>query len=214
MAKHHHDHDHDHDDHAAIEEGGAPSEFDLLEQAVRELLIEKGVFSADDLRRQVDKTDSVSPADGAKVVAKAWSDPAFKTQLLADPKTAIESLGYDVGPAPNLVVLENTDVLHHVVVCTLCSCYPRVLLGPPPDWYKSKQYRGRVVIDPRGVLQEFGTELAGDVEIKVVDSTADMRYLVLPPRPAGTDGMNERELAALVTRDCMVGVTFPDKPAH
>lgn len=214
MAKHHHDHDHDHDDHAAIEEGGAPSEFDLLEQAVRELLIEKGVFSADDLRRQVDKTDSVSPADGAKVVAKAWSDPAFKTQLLADPKTAIESLGYDVGPAPNLVVLENTDALHHVVVCTLCSCYPRVLLGPPPDWYKSKQYRGRVVIDPRGVLQEFGTELAGDVEIKVVDSTADMRYLVLPPRPAGTDGMNERELAALVTRDCMVGVTFPDKPAH
>lgn len=216
MAKHHHDHDHDHDhdDHAAIEEGAAPTEFDLLEQAVRELLIEKGVFSADDLRRQVDRTDSVSPADGAKVVARAWSDPAFKAQLLADPKAAIESLGYDVGPAPNLVVLENTDSLHHVVVCTLCSCYPRVLLGPPPDWYKSKQYRGRVVIDPRGVLQEFGTALADDVEIKVVDSTADMRYLVLPPRPTGTDGMSEQDLAALVTRDCMVGVTFPDKPTH
>ncbi len=216
MAKHHHDHDHDHDhdDHAAIEEGAAPTEFDLLEQAVRELLIEKGVFSADDLRRQVDRTDSVSPADGAKVVAKAWSDSAFKAQLLADPKAAIESLGYDVGPAPNLVVLENTDSLHHVVVCTLCSCYPRVLLGPPPDWYKSKQYRGRVVIDPRGVLQEFGTALADDVEIKVVDSTADMRYLVLPPRPTGTDGMSEQDLAALVTRDCMVGVTFPDKPTH
>lgn len=211
MADHH---DHDHDDHAPIEEGKAPTEFDLLEQAIRELLIEKEIFSADDLRRQVDKTDSVSPADGAKVVAKAWSDPEFKAQLLSDPKSAIEGLGYDVGPAPNLVVLENTATLHHVVVCTLCSCYPRVLLGPPPDWYKSKQYRGRVVIDPRGVLNEFGTQLSDAVEIKVVDSTADMRYLVLPPRPAGTEGMNEEQLAALVTRDCMVGVTFPDSPVN
>ena len=209
MAQHH---DHDHDDHAPIEEGKTPTEFDLLEQAIRELLIEKNVFSADDLRRQVDRTDSVSPADGAKVVAKAWSDAAFKAQLLSDPKTAIEALGYDVGPAPNLVVLENTAALHHVVVCTLCSCYPRVLLGPPPDWYKSKEYRGRVVIDPRGVLTEFGTQLGDQVEIKVVDSTADMRYLVLPPRPADTEGMSEEQLAALVTRDCMVGVTFPDSP--
>ena len=209
-----HHHDHDHDDHAPIEEGKAPSEFDLLEQAIRELLIEKNVFSADDLRRQVDRIDSVSPADGAKVVAKAWSDPAFKAQLLSDPKTAIEALGYDVGPAPNLVVLENTDGLHHVVVCTLCSCYPRVLLGPPPDWYKSKEYRGRVVIDPRGVLTEFGTQLDDAVEIKVVDSTADMRYLVLPPRPADTEGMSEEKLATLVTRDCMVGVTFPDSPSN
>ena len=209
MAQHH---DHDHDDHAPIEDGKTPTEFDLLEQAIRELLIEKNVFSADDLRRQVDRTDSVSPADGAKVVAKAWSDAAFKAQLLSDPKTAIEALGYDVGPAPNLVVLENTEALHHVVVCTLCSCYPRVLLGPPPDWYKSKEYRGRVVIDPRGVLTEFGTQLDDQVEIKVVDSTADMRYLVLPPRPADTEGMSEEQLAALVTRDCMVGVTFPDSP--
>jgi len=209
MAQHH---DHDHDDHAPIEDGKTPTEFDLLEQAIRELLIEKNVFSADDLRRQVDRTDSVSPADGAKVVAKAWSDAAFKAQLLSDPKTAIEALGYDVGPAPNLVVLENTEALHHVVVCTLCSCYPRVLLGPPPDWYKSKEYRGRVVIDPRGVLTEFGTQLDDQVEIKVVDSTADMRYLVLPPRPADTEGMSEQQLAALVTRDCMVGVTFPDSP--
>jgi hypothetical protein len=209
MAQHH---DHDHDDHAPIEDGKTPTEFDLLEQAIRELLIEKNVFSADDLRRQVDRTDSVSPADGAKVVAKAWSDAAFKAQLLSDPKTAIEALGYDVGPAPNLVVLENTAALHHVVVCTLCSCYPRVLLGPPPDWYKSKEYRGRVVIDPRGVLTEFGTQLGDQVEIKVVDSTADMRYLVLPPRPADTEGMSEEQLAALVTRDCMVGVTFPDSP--
>lgn len=207
-----HHHDHDHDDHAPIEDGKTPTEFDLLEQAIRELLIEKNVFSADDLRRQVDRTDSVSPADGAKVVAKAWSDAAFKAQLLSDPKTAIEALGYDVGPAPNLVVLENTEALHHVVVCTLCSCYPRVLLGPPPDWYKSKEYRGRVVIDPRGVLTEFGTQLDDQVEIKVVDSTADMRYLVLPPRPADTEGMSEQQLAALVTRDCMVGVTFPDSP--
>ena len=207
-----HHHDHDHDDHAPIEDGTTPTEFDLLEQAIRELLIEKNVFSADDLRRQVDRTDSVSPADGAKVVAKAWSDAAFKAQLLSDPKTAIEALGYDVGPAPNLVILENTEALHHVVVCTLCSCYPRVLLGPPPDWYKSKEYRGRVVIDPRGVLTEFGTQLDDEVEIKVVDSTADMRYLVLPPRPADTEGMSEEQLAALVTRDCMVGVTLPDGP--
>jgi hypothetical protein len=211
MAQHH---DHDHDDHAPIEEGKGATEFDLLEQAIRELLIEKNVFSADDLRRQVDRTDSVSPADGAKVVAKAWSDPGFKAQLLSDPKTAIEGLGYDVGPAPNLVVLENTETLHHVVVCTLCSCYPRVLLGPPPDWYKSKEYRGRVVIDPRGVLTEFGTQLGDEVEIKVVDSTADMRYLVLPARPADTEGLSEKQLAALVTRDCMVGVTFPDTPSN
>jgi len=211
MTHSHHDHDHDH---APIEEAGTSREFELLEQAIRELLIEKGVFSAEDVRRQVDATDSVSPADGAKVVAKAWSDPDYKARLLSDPKAAIEELGYDLGPAPNLVVLENTGSLHHVVVCTLCSCYPRVLLGPPPDWYKSKEYRGRVVVNPRGVLEEFGTAVPDGTEIKVVDSTADMRYLVLPARPAGTDGMSEAALAALVTRDCMVGVTFPDTPAH
>jgi nitrile hydratase alpha subunit len=214
MAHSHHDHDHDHDDHAPIEAAGTASEFELLEQAIRELLIEKGVFTADDVRRQVDATDSVSPADGARVVARAWADPEYKAWLISDPKAAIESLGYDLGPAPNLVVLENSADLHHVVVCTLCSCYPRVLLGPPPDWYKSKEYRGRVVIDPRGVLKEFGTTLPNDIEIKVVDSTADMRYLVLPPRPAGTEGMAEKDLAALVTRDCMVGVTLPETPAH
>ncbi len=211
MSHSHHDHDHDH---TPIEEAGTSREFELLEQAIRELLIEKGVFTAEEVRRQVDATDSVSPADGAKVVAKAWADPAYKARLLEDPKAAIEELGYDLGPAPNLVVLENTDALHHVVVCTLCSCYPRVLLGPPPDWYKSKEYRGRVVIDPRGVLKEFGTSVPDAAEIKVVDSTADMRYLVLPRRPEGTDGMSEAQLAALVTRDCMVGVTFPDTPSH
>ena len=211
MGHSHHDHDHDH---APIEESGTPREFELLEQAIRELLIEKGVFSAEDMRRQVDATDSVSPADGAKVIARAWSDPDFKAWLMRDSKAAVESLGYELGPAPNLVVLENTDKLHHVVVCTLCSCYPRILLGPPPDWYKSKEYRGRVVVDPRGVLREFGTSLADEIEIKVVDSTADMRYLVLPQRPAGTEGMDEAALAALITRDCMVGVTLPDTPAH
>jgi len=206
MSADHHDHDHDHDDHAAIEEGGPPTEFELLERAIRELLIEKEVFSADDLRRQVDRTDSVSPADGAKVVARAWTDPAFKAQLLADPKAAIESLGYDVGPAPNLVVLENTSTLHHVVVCTLCSCYPRVLLGPPPDWYKSRAYRSRVVREPRTVLREFGTEISAAREVRVHDSTADMRYMVLPMRPAGTDGLSEEALVSLVGRDAMVGV--------
>lgn len=209
-------HDHDHGDpHAAIEDaGGPPSEFELLERALRELLIEKGVFKAKDIRRTIDEMDTKSPADGARVVAHAWFDAAYKARLLDDAKAAVEELGFDLGPAPGLVVLENTPARHHVVVCTLCSCYPRILLGLPPDWYKSRAYRSRVVADPRGVLEsEFGTKIPAGQEVQVVDSTADLRYLILPERPAGTGGMSEDELAALVTRDCMIGVTRADPPA-
>ncbi len=214
---HDHDHPHDHGDaHAAIEDArGPPSEFELLERALRELLIEKGVFSADDIRRTIDEMDTVSPADGARVVARAWVDPDYKARLLDDAKAAVEELGYDLGPAPGLVVLENTPERHHVVVCTLCSCYPRVLLGLPPDWYKSRAYRSRVVADPRGVLaSEFGTTVPADQDLEVVDSTADLRYLILPQRPPGTERMSENELAALVTRDCMIGVTRANLPAE
>lgn len=211
---HHHGDGHDHDDHAPIEQDAEAKEFALLERAIRELLIEKGVFTADDVRRVIDQGATVSPADGARVIARAWRDPAYKQRLLAGSKRAIEELGYDLGgPEPNLIVLENTPAVHHVVVCTLCSCYPRVLLGPPPDWYKNKEYRARVVSEPRAVLQEFGTALPDTVEIRVVDSTADMRYLVLPMQPKGTESLDEPGLAALVTRDCMVGVTLPRSAA-
>jgi nitrile hydratase len=156
---------------------------------------------------------SRSPADGARLVARAWVDPAFRERMLADARAAALELGLDPGPAPVLVAVENTDRVHHMVVCTLCSCYPRGLLGPPPDWYKSLPYRSRAVSDPRGVLAEFGVTLDDDVELRVLDSTADIRYLVIPRRPAGSEGSSEDELAALVTRDAMIGVAQPAAPA-
>jgi nitrile hydratase len=155
--------------------------------------------------------DSRTPARGAKVVAHAWADPAYKARLLADGNAALEEIGLDRG-LYKLVVVENTPSVHNVIVCTLCSCYPRWLLGLPPDWYKSRNYRSRVVREPRTVLEEFGLELPGDVTVRVHDSTADMRYLVLPARPAGTEGWSEEQLAALVTRDTMVGVAVPRSP--
>jgi nitrile hydratase len=210
---HHHDHvhagDHAHDEIVTHE----PSrEFLLMERAIRELLVAKGVFPADDVRRQIDLTDSRSEATGAKLVARAWVDPEFKKRLLADPKAAATEMGIDVSNTPELVVLENTPKLHHLVTCTLCSCYPKAILGIPPAWYKSVEYRARAVVDPRGVLQEFGTDLGDDVELRVLDSTADMRYLVLPLRPDGSEGMSETALAGLVTRDSMIGVTTPRRP--
>ena len=180
--------------------------------AIQELLVEKGVIAEDELRRAVEAAAARSPADGARVVARAWVDPEFKARLLADAKSASAELGYAFPSETGLVVLENTEDLHHLVVCTLCSCYPGALLGPPPDWYKSLAYRSRAVVEPRSVMREFGLELAGNVATKVVDSTADMRYLVLPRRPAGTEGMSEEELAALVTRDSMIGVGEPRAP--
>ena len=161
---------------------------------------------------RIDWLVSRSPADGARLVARAWVDPAFKERLLADARAAALELGLDPGEAPVVVALENTDAVHHVVVCTLCSCYPKALLGPPPDWYKSLVYRSRAVSDPRGVLGEFGLSLDDDAEVRVVDSTADVRYLVVPSRPDGTETLSEQELAALVTRDSMIGVAQPVPP--
>ena len=179
--------------------------YKAMEIAVRELLIEKGVISAEDVRRAIEAMDARSPAQGARVVARAWSDPAYKARLLADPNSAIKELGIEPG-VYKLVVLENTPSVHNLVVCTLCSCYPRGVLGLPPDWYKSRAYRSRAVREPRVVLREFGTKIPDHIEVRVHDSTADMRYLVLPERPAGTEGLSESALAELVTRDSMIGV--------
>jgi nitrile hydratase len=182
-----------------------------MEIALRELLIEKQITSADEVRREVEAMDNRSPVDGARVVARAWTDPQFRQLLLSDGNAACEALGLERG-LYKLVAVENTDEAHNVVVCTLCSCYPRFLLGLPPDWYKSRNYRSRMVNSPREVLREFGTEIADDVVVRVHDSNADMRYLVIPKRPAGTDGWNEAQLADLVTRDAMIGVAFARQP--
>jgi nitrile hydratase alpha subunit len=206
-----HDHDHAHDDHAPIDGDGNPIAARV--RALEELLVEKGVIAREDVREGIDWLVSRSPADGARVVARAWVDPAFKERLLADGRAAAQELGIDPGPAPVLVAVENTEHVHHIVVCTLCSCYPRNLLGPPPAWYKSLPYRSRAMSDPRDVLAEFGTTLDDDVELRVLDSTADIRYLVVPLRPEGTEDLAEEELAALVTRDSMIGVVQPAAPA-
>ena len=190
------------------ESHGARSDSILLERALRELLIEKGVFTPADVQRQIELTESRDPELGAKVVAHAWTDAAYKAWLLGDAKPAIETyLGIDLNLTPELVVVENSRERHHVICCTLCSCYPRAILGIPPAWYKSLEYRSRVVIEPRAVLAEFGTRLADDVEIRVVDSTADMRYMVLPMRPPYTENMSEEELVGVITRDSMIGVS-------
>jgi nitrile hydratase alpha subunit len=200
-----HTHDHGPHPHAAIEATEPHGYYQYLADAVRELLIEKNVFTADDMRRAVEDMDARSPAQGARVVARAWVDPAYKARLLANGTAAVEELGIDMGTT-KLVVVENTPQVHNVIVCTLCSCYPRMLLGLPPSWYKSREYRSRVVREPRAVLGEFGTALPDDVDVRMHDSTADMRYLVLPMRPAGTEHLSEEQLAALVTRDTMIGV--------
>ena len=174
--------------------------------------MEKGVLTSAEIHRRIDRLVSRTSADGARVVARAWVDPTFKERLLADAKAAVAEFGYDLGPAPELLAVENDGRVHHMVVCTLCSCYPRALLGPPPAWYKSFDYRARAVIEPRAVLREFGLDLPEQVEVRVHDSTADVRYLVLPQRPGGTEGMREDELARLVTRDSMIGVTDPLHP--
>jgi nitrile hydratase alpha subunit len=206
------EHDHDHDDHAPIANGDEPPAAARV-RALEALLVEKGVIAREDVRERIDWLASRTPADGARLVARAWVDPAFRERLLADGHAAAGELGLDAGPAPVLVAVENTERAHHMVVCTLCSCYPRALLGPPPDWYKSAPYRSRAVSDPRGVLDEFGVALDDDVELRVLDSTADMRYLVIPRRPPGTEDLSEDELAALVTRDAMIGVAQPAAPA-
>lgn len=213
---HHHghdDHDHAHDDHAPLEETetGEPR-FQLLEAAVRSLLIEKGVVTAEQISRQIEAMEARTPAIGARVVARAWTDPAFNDLLSSDARAACSSIGIDMTNMPDLLVLPNEPGLHHLVVCTLCSCYPRMVLGPPPAWYKSSAFRARAVVDPRGVLEEFGVTLPVGTRVRVVDSTADLRYLVIPMRPAGTEGWDEERLAGLVTRDSMIGTGQANAP--
>jgi len=181
--------------------------------AIHRLLVSKNIVGPDEVRETIDRARRRTPADGARVVARAWTDPAFKTRLMDDPRSAVFELGYRLSRDAELAVVENTDRLHHLVVCTLCSCYPNALLGQPPDWYKSFAYRQRAVVEPRAVMREFGLHLDDDVVVRVVDSTADLRYLVLPRRPSGTEGMPETELAELVTRDSMIGVGEARRPA-
>lgn len=213
-----HDHDHVHHEHDVSQHDPDAAErnkvpyYGKRAYAIRDLLIERGILSQDDIQRQIDYMDARSPANGARLVARAWTDPAFKQRLMTDPKGACSELGIDASGLVEVVVLENTERVHNLVVCTLCSCYPRTILGRPPDWYKSFAYRSRAVVEPRAVMREFGTELAEDVEVRVFDSSADIRYLVLPQRPPGTEGMTEEELAELVTRDSMIGVTPARSP--
>ena len=204
---HHHDHDHDHDhDHEHGQH--PPSDMTLRVQALESLLVEKGLVDPAALDAIIETYEhKVGPRNGARVVARAWSDPAYKTRLLAEPVAAIAELGFEGRQGEHMVVVENTPQVHNLVVCTLCSCYPWPLLGLPPVWYKSAPYRSRAVLEPRAVLAEFGTVVGEDVEVRVWDSTAEVRYLVLPERPAGTDGLSEDALADLVTRDAMIGVT-------
>lgn len=180
-----------------------------MEIAVRELLVAKSVLTLDEIRAAVERMDQRGPHLGAKVVARAWIDPAYKARLLTDATQACKEIGISFDQATRLIVVENTAQEHNVVVCTLCSCYPRMVLGLPPDWYKSRAYRARAVREPRKVLMEFGTELPPNVTVRVHDSTADMRYLVLPMRPEGTENWSEERLAGIVTRDSMIGVTLP-----
>jgi nitrile hydratase len=184
------------------------SEVEIRVKALESLLVEKGLIDPAAVDALIDTYEhKVGPRNGAKVVARAWVDPDYKARLLADGTEAIKELGYSGIQGEDMVVVENTPQVHNVLVCTLCSCYPWPTLGLPPVWYKSAPYRSRVVADPRGVLREFGTELSPDTEVRVWDSTSEVRFMVLPERPAGTEGMSEDELAALVTRDAMIGVT-------
>ncbi|MFL2799183.1 MAG: nitrile hydratase subunit alpha [Paracoccaceae bacterium] len=202
-----------HDHHEHLSPSGHPYRKDndepltywqTMEISIRELMIEKGKFSALEITEQIDLMDSRSPAHGAAVVAKAWVDPEFKKRLLQNGAKTVAEIGFDLGPM-HLVAVENTTDIHNLVVCTLCSCYPRNLLGLPPDWYKTREYRSRAVKEPRSVLAEFGVILPERTTIRVHDSTADMRYIVIPKRPESISGLTEAELASLVTRDSMIG---------
>lgn len=204
-----HDHDHDHHDHQVV-----PSDLALRVKALESLLTEKGLVDAKALDALVDRyQNKVGPRNGARVVARAWTDTAYKQRLVANATAAIAELGYGGAQGEHIVVVENTPQIHNLIVCTLCSCYPWSVLGLPPVWYKSAPYRSRSVIDPRGVLREFGLELDDETEIRVWDSTAELRYLVLPERPAGSANLDEDALAGLVTRDAMIGVAKVALPA-
>ena len=200
-----HDHDHDHP-HAQNE--GPPCEHEIMSRAMQELLEEKGILTAEQVRRRMELFEQEFPQRGSRVIAHAWTDPGFRKRLLEDGKAACAEWGLDL-EADRLIAVENTPQVHNVIVCTLCSCYPRALLGMPPTWYKSDNYRRRVVREPRAVLKEFGTVIPEDVSIRVHDSNADMRYVVVPMRPGGTEGWSEEQLASILTRDTLVGVALP-----
>src|SRR5258708_27747477 len=212
------DHGHDHEDHQeplVIEDEQGNIEGQIIVDALQNLLVERNLVAPGEVRREIERIEAPGVHLGAKLVARAWVDDEYKARLLKDGKSAAAELGIAVGEA-QLIVVENTPALHNLVCCTLCSCYPRSILGQPPSWYISKAYRARAVRDPRAVLAEFGLTVPDDVELRVHDSNADMRYLVLPERPASTQDMNEDELAAFITRDCMIGVakasTVPMSP--
>ncbi len=208
MSEHEHEHDHDHP-HKTV-----PSDLALRVAALESLLVEKGLVDPAALDLLVETYEHrIGPRNGAKVVARAWVDPAYKARLLSDATAAISELGFGGLQGEHMVAVENTPTVHNLVVCTLCSCYPLPILGLPPVWYKSAPYRSRAVIDPRGVLQEFGLTLAPEAEIRVWDSTAEIRYLVVPERPSGTEQMSEEQLASLVTRDAMIGVAKVKSPS-
>jgi nitrile hydratase len=199
---------HDHDDHHHDHGQDLPSDMALRVKALESLLVEKGLVDPAALDAIIETYEhKVGPRNGARVVARAWSDPAYRARLMADATTAIAELGFEGRQGEHMVAVENTDAVHNLVVCTLCSCYPWPVLGLPPVWYKAAPYRSRAVIDPRGVMAEFGTQVADDVEVRVWDSTAEIRYLVIPQRPLGAEGLSEDQLADLVTRDSMIGVT-------
>ena len=210
---HHHHHDDDDDVQEHREHGAPLADVELRVRALESLLVDKGLVEPAALDALIDTYETkVGPRNGARVVARAWVDPAYRARLLADARSAIAELGYQGRGGEEIMALENTPKIHNVVVCTLCSCYPWPVLGLPPVWYKSAPYRSRAVLDPRGVLREFGLELPPHVEVRVWDSTSEMRYLVLPERPEGTEGMGEAELAELVTRDSMIGVARVKSP--
>jgi len=204
----------DHHPHEEAGSGRTTSPYAARIRAIEALLVEKGVLTEPEVQDRISYMESRSPANGARLVARAWTDPDFKELLLSDAKSAASELGIDPSHPAEFLVVENTPGVHNLIVCTLCSCYPRAVLGRPPDWYKSFAYRSRAVREPRAVMREFGFEPPDDVEVVVHDSTADIRYMVLPMRPPGTEGMDEEELAGLVTRDSLIGVSAPRTPAR
>jgi nitrile hydratase len=204
----HHDHDHDHDHSLTFQPDHPDTEYDFLEAAIRELLIEKGLLTAQQIQDQIESMEGRTVEKGQELIARAWTDPAFKARLQADAMDVLrDEMGIDMEHQPEVMVVENTPDVHNVIVCTLCSCYPRSVLGVPPAWYKKKAYRSRAVTEPRAVLREFGTDLPDNVEVRVHDSTADLRYIVLPMQPPGTEGWSKDQLKPLVTRDALIGVT-------
>ena len=209
MSDNGHEHEHPHE-----EPKYETSPWAVRIRAVEELLAEKGILTHEEIEAQVAYMEARSYENGARLVARAWTDPGFKDLLLKDTKAACSELGIDASGTVEFVTVENTPEVHNLIVCTLCSCYPRAILGRPPDWYKSPAYRSRAVVEPRAVIGEFGLEILDDVSVAVHDSSADVRYLVLPMRPRGTEGMSEEELAGLVSRNCLVGTAVPQEPAR